>query len=45
MKNSRFRNNRKFNLLVKVLELFFRCPILILATSRSSDVVSPGVWL
>jgi hypothetical protein len=32
-KNTRFRNHRKFrfSLLVKVLELFLRCPVLVLA--------------
>jgi hypothetical protein len=30
MKNTRFMNNKKFSLLVKVLELFFRHPILVL---------------
>jgi hypothetical protein len=27
----RYRNNKKFTLLVKVLELFLRCPIMVLA--------------
>jgi hypothetical protein len=31
IKNTRFRNHRKFSLLVKVLELFLTCPILVLA--------------
>jgi hypothetical protein len=31
IKNTRFRNNRKFSLLLKVLEFFLRCPILVLA--------------
>jgi hypothetical protein len=30
-KNTRFRNNKNFSLLVKVLELFLRYPILVLA--------------
>jgi hypothetical protein len=30
-RKTRFRNNKKFSLLVKVLELFLRCPILVLA--------------
>jgi hypothetical protein len=30
MINTRFRNYRKFNLLVNVLELLLRCPILVL---------------
>jgi hypothetical protein len=31
IKNTRFRNYKKFSLLMKVLELFLRCPILVLA--------------
>jgi hypothetical protein len=31
IKNTRFRSHKKFSLLVKVLELFLRCPILVLA--------------
>jgi hypothetical protein len=31
IKNTRFRNNRKFSFLVKVLELFLRHPVLVLA--------------
>jgi hypothetical protein len=44
-KKNRFRNHRKFSLLIKVLELFLRCSILVLVLSRSSNVVSPGNWL
>jgi hypothetical protein len=40
-----FRKHRKFSLLVEVLEIFFGCPILILVSSGSSDMVSPGDWL
>jgi hypothetical protein len=29
-KNTRYRTNKKFSLLVKVLELFLSCPILLL---------------
>jgi hypothetical protein len=45
LKNTRFRNNKKFSLLVNVLELLLRHPTLVWCTSRSSDVVSPGDWL
>jgi hypothetical protein len=31
IKNTRFRNNKKFCFLVKVLEFFLRCSILVLA--------------
>jgi hypothetical protein len=30
-KNTRFRNNKKFSLFIKVLELFLRHPILVLS--------------
>jgi hypothetical protein len=30
-KITRFRNHRKFSLLVKVLKFFLRCPVLVLA--------------
>jgi hypothetical protein len=30
IENTRFRNFRKFNLLVKVLKFLLRCPILVL---------------
>jgi hypothetical protein len=30
IRNTMFRNHKKFSLLVKVLELFLRCPILVL---------------
>jgi hypothetical protein len=33
-KKTRFRNYKNFSLLVKVLELFFRCPILVLAYNQ-----------
>jgi hypothetical protein len=33
-KNTRFRNHKKFSLLVKVLDLFHRCPILVLAYTQ-----------
>jgi hypothetical protein len=33
-KHTRFKNQKKFTLLVKVLVLFLRCPILVLAYNR-----------
>jgi hypothetical protein len=30
LKNTSFRNHRKFSLLIKVLGLFLRCPILVM---------------
>jgi hypothetical protein len=44
IKNTMFRNHKKFCLLIKVLELFLRCPILIFVY-KSSDVVSSADWL
>jgi hypothetical protein len=34
IKNTRFKNHQKVSLLVKVLEEFFRSPILVLAYKR-----------
>jgi hypothetical protein len=44
-KSTRYRNNKKFSLLIKFLELFLRCAILVLAYKKELCLFSPGDWL
>jgi hypothetical protein len=43
--NTEKKCNKKFSILVKVMELFLRHPIPALAYKWSSDMVSPGTGL
>jgi tryptophan-rich sensory protein len=44
-KNTRYRNNKKLSFLVKVLELFLWCPILVLVSNPGIGVqVGALMW-